>query len=162
MSPDNLFFDETREQSIIKANIVSSYFWAWAKVIIPAAKKRGGNRVAYIDLFAGPGRYKDGTKSTPLLVLERAIRDPEMREVLVTMFNDKDENNSRSLEQAISELPYIEQLKLGRPKRLSAIDRFLDSQCQSHFSDVRWRPIFKEKRFIQGCHLRATLIFTTL
>jgi hypothetical protein len=111
MSTDNLFFDETREQSIIKANIVSSYFWAWAKVIIPAEKKRGGSRVAYIDLFAGPGRYKDGTKSTPLLVLERAIRDPEMREVLVTMFNDKDENNSRSLELAISELPNIEKLK---------------------------------------------------
>ena len=28
MSTDNLFFDETREQSIIKAKIVSSYFWA--------------------------------------------------------------------------------------------------------------------------------------
>ena len=28
--------------------------------------KRGGKKIAYIDLFAGPGRYKDGTKSTPL------------------------------------------------------------------------------------------------
>jgi three-Cys-motif partner protein len=59
MSIDNRFFDENRVQSIIKASIVSSYFWAWAKVIISAQKKRmGGNRIAYIDLFSGPGRYK--------------------------------------------------------------------------------------------------------
>jgi hypothetical protein len=45
MSTDNLFFDETREQSIIKANIVSSYFWAWAKVIIPAEKRRQSRSV---------------------------------------------------------------------------------------------------------------------
>jgi three-Cys-motif partner protein len=136
MSTDNLFFDETREQSIIKAKIVSSYFWAWAKVIIPAEKKRGGNRVAYIDLFAGPGRYKDGTKSTPLLVLERAIRDPEMREVLVTMFNDKDENNSCSLEQAISELPHIEQLKYRPEVR----NKEVGQEIVAMFSQMRLIP----------------------
>src|SRR4029453_8870273 len=50
-------------------------------------------------------------------------------------------------------------VKVGRPNRLSAVDRFLDSNCQSRFSDVRWRHIFNEKRFIQGCELRAILIF---
>ena len=34
-----------------------------------------------------------------------------MRQMLVALFNDKDENNSRSLEQAINELPAIEKLK---------------------------------------------------
>ncbi len=56
---DNLFFEESREQSQIKFRIVAKYFWAWAKVIIPSAKNRGG-RIAYIDLFAGPGWYRDG------------------------------------------------------------------------------------------------------
>jgi HEAT repeat protein len=55
-----------------------------------------------------------------------------------------------------------EGVDLGRPNRLSAVDRFLDSKCQSRFSDVRWRHIFNEKRFIQGCELRAILISTTL
>jgi three-Cys-motif partner protein len=105
------FFDETTQQSMIKAKIVSDYFWAWAKVIIPRAKRSRRNRIAYIDLFAGPGRYKDGTKSTPLLVLEKAIQDPDMREMLVTIFNDKNEDNSYSLEQAINALPGIEKLK---------------------------------------------------
>ena len=63
----NSFFDEFHEQSQVKAAIVAKYFWAWAKVIIPSQKRRG-NKIAYIDLFAGPGRYKDGTRSTQLLI----------------------------------------------------------------------------------------------
>jgi three-Cys-motif partner protein len=104
------FFDESTEQSAVKTAIVSKYFWAWAKVIIPSAK-RGGDRIAYLDLFAGPGRYKDGTKSTPLLILEQAIRDPNMREMLVTIFNDKDERQVRDLERAINELPGVKTFK---------------------------------------------------
>ncbi len=104
------FFDESQDQSDVKRAIVSKYFWAWAKVIIPTAKKRS-NRIAYIDLFAGPGRYRDGTKSTPLLVLEKAIEDDDMQNMLVSIFNDKDEAHSRSLEKALTSLPGIENLK---------------------------------------------------
>ncbi|NMG09541.1 hypothetical protein DP117_22720 [Brasilonema sp. UFV-L1] len=35
------FFDESREQSLIKAEIVAKYFLSWAKIIIPQAKKEG-------------------------------------------------------------------------------------------------------------------------
>jgi len=104
------FFEESKEQSLVKSAIVSKYFWAWAKVIMSQVK-RGGKKIAYIDLFAGPGRYTDGTKSTPLLVLEQAINDPDMCQMLVTLFNDKDEDSSSSLERAIQELPGVERLK---------------------------------------------------
>ena len=107
---DNQFFDESREQSQIKARIVAKYFWAWAKVVIPSAKSRG-RRIAYIDLFAGPGRYEDGTLSTPLLVLRRAIEDHDMREMLVTLFNDRDAGNVGKLQSAIDSLLGIETLK---------------------------------------------------
>src|SRR5215510_13980976 len=103
------FFDESTDQSQVKTAIVSKYFWAWAHVIIPSAKKRG-TRLAYIDLFAGPGRYKDGTQSTPLLILEQALADADLSQMLVTMFNDLDSMNTRSLEHAIQELPGIEKL----------------------------------------------------
>jgi three-Cys-motif partner protein len=110
---DRKFFDEALEQSKVKAAIVSKYFWSWAKIIISVNKRRGEDRIAYIDLFAGPGRYKDGTKSTPLLILEKAIQDPDpdMRRMLVTHFNDYDAENVRSLESAINSLPGIETLK---------------------------------------------------
>src|SRR4051794_17520666 len=107
---DNSFFGTSREQSRVKTAIVSKYFWAWAKVVIPTAKKKD-NRIAYIDLFSGPGIYKDGTKSTPLLVLEKAAEDPDMRAMLVSVFNDIDAENAQSLESAIASTPNIDKLK---------------------------------------------------
>src|SRR5258708_16062462 len=107
---DKQFLAEIREQSQVKARIVSKYFWAWAKVVIPSTKQ-GGNGIAYIDLFGGPGRYEDGTISTPLLVLQRAIEDPDMRSMLVTVFNDKDAENVGKLRAAIEALPEIQTLK---------------------------------------------------
>ena len=44
-------------------------------------------------------------------MLVKAIQDPEMREMLVTVFNDKNEDHSDSLQQAINALPGIEKLK---------------------------------------------------
>ena len=55
MSSDE-FFKEAKEQSLVKTAIVSKYFWVWAKVIISTTKRYNG-KIAYIDLFAGPGRY---------------------------------------------------------------------------------------------------------
>jgi len=107
------FFDDQKEQSFVKSTIVSKYFWAWAKVItsVQDRYKKTDKRIAYIDLFAGPGRYEDNTKSTPLLVLEKAIADPQMAKRLVTFFNDKNLKNTLSLNQAIQELPGIGKLK---------------------------------------------------
>lgn len=111
MATDTSFFDESCEQSRVKSTIVAKYFDAWARVIIGAQnrhRQNKDNRIAYIDLFAGPGRYSDGTKSTPLLILEKAIQHDVMRERLVTIFNDRDESNTNSLQEAISHLSGID------------------------------------------------------
>lgn len=104
------FFDESREQSRIKTRIVAKYFWAWAKVIISAARGRE-HRIVYMDLFAGPGRYNDETPSTPVIVLQKAIEDPDLRERLVTIFNDKIPEFARSLQETIDAISGIETLK---------------------------------------------------
>jgi hypothetical protein len=52
-------------------------------------------------------------------------------------------------------------LGLGCPNRPLALDRFLDSQCQSRLSHAWWRSIFNEKGVIQVCQLRPIGIFTT-
>lgn len=115
----NAFFDEQKEQSLIKARIVEKYFWVWAKVVIPTVKRTASEpRIAYIDLFAGAGRYKDGSKSTPVKVLETAIADPDLRNMLVSIFNDADTENVNSLQQAIDLIPCVENLKY-RPQILN-------------------------------------------
>ncbi len=119
----------------MKAEIVAKYFWAWAKVIIPQAKNRA-EKIAYIDLFSGPGRYKDGSKSTPLLILERAIADPAMREMLVTIFNDIDSNNARSLQEAIDSLSGLYTLK-NRPV---VLNKEVGEEIIQAFEQIRQIP----------------------
>jgi three-Cys-motif partner protein len=102
------FFDEREDQSEVKARIVSKYFGIWAKIIAPKARTK---RIGYIDLFAGPGRYKDGSASTPLMVLQQAIADPQLRDSLVTFFNDEQPEHTNSLANEIKALPGIETLK---------------------------------------------------
>ncbi len=132
---DLSFFDESREQSQVKATIVAKYFWAWAKVVLPTAKKQGG-RIAYIDLFAGPGRYKDGTSSTPLKVLETAIADADLRESLLTLFNDKDAENISALKAAIESTPNVERLR-HRPQ---TINEEVGSEIVKQFKKMRMVP----------------------
>ena len=103
---DNSFYDKPTEQSQVKARIVEKYFWAWAKVVIPWAKK-GKNRIGYVDIFAGPGRYKDGTESTPLLVLEKAAQDEDIRNMLVSVLNDVNPDHAQNLQEAIDSSPMI-------------------------------------------------------
>jgi three-Cys-motif partner protein len=106
------FFDEQAEQSQVKAAIVTKYFWSWAKIITGYLKgARKDTRIAYIDLFAGPGRYGDGARSTPLLILEHAIADATFRDNLVAWFNDRDSENTSALVKVINELPGVETLK---------------------------------------------------
>ncbi|MDU0342421.1 three-Cys-motif partner protein TcmP [Bosea rubneri] len=104
------FFEEREDQSEVKARIVSKYFYAWANVILPSASAHN-SKIAYIDLFAGPGRYKDGAVSTPLMIVEKAIETPKLRDNLVTMFNDENPSHTKNLEGELGKLNNIRMLK---------------------------------------------------
>ncbi|RWX43975.1 three-Cys-motif partner protein [Candidatus Electrothrix aarhusensis] len=110
---ENSFFKEQKEQSLVKSIIVAKYFDVWSTVIISTQKRypQHSQKIAYIDLFAGPGRYNDGSQSTPLKILTNAIEKPDLCRRLVAIFNDKDEDNSKTLSKTIEEIPGIEKLK---------------------------------------------------
>lgn len=105
------FFKARREQSDIKSLIVKDYFPVWAKIILKSVQKSGGNKIAYIDLFSGPGKYDDGSESTPLLILKTAVSDQNLQNALVTIFNDKNRKYCESLKTNISVIPGIEKLR---------------------------------------------------
>jgi three-Cys-motif partner protein len=132
---DQSFFDETTSQSIVKSTIVGKYFTAWARVIKPTVKRRG-RRLAYIDLFSGPGRYEDGTKSTPVRVIESAIADPDLCDMLVTIFNDKDESNCALLQTALIEIDGIG--KLRYPPRI--LNTTVAEELVEQFSSMEFVP----------------------
>ena len=109
------FFQSQKPQSYVKARIVSNYFWIWAKVILSIMTKRKRlGPIHYLDLFCGPGRYGDGHPSTPLMILEKALRDPEISKHLRMTFNDEEKSLVDRLEQEIQQFPNIENLS-NRP-----------------------------------------------
>jgi three-Cys-motif partner protein len=99
------FFDEQTEQSAIKADIVVAYFAAWAAIMVRRSKT-----IAYLDLYAGPGRYGDANKSTPLLILEKTIATPNLRSSLKTVFNDADIGHVQRLRQEVASIEGIDAL----------------------------------------------------
>lgn len=105
------FFKESTEQSRIKTRIVSKYFSAWAQVMISATNRMRGDRIAFIDLFAGPGSYEDKVPSTPMRVLGAAAKNQTLREMLVTMFNDAEPKHVHLLEEDIAYIPGLEQFR---------------------------------------------------
>jgi three-Cys-motif partner protein len=113
--PDD-WFNKPTEQSKVKSTIVVKYFDAWANVMIGAAKKRHGiheytnSRLAYVDLLSGPGYYQDGTKSTPIRILEKAAEKDGTREMLVAIFNDIELDYTQKLTKAIESDPLIGKL----------------------------------------------------
>lgn len=102
------FFCSPREQSIVKTRIVIKYFKSWARIM--KSRSRDG-RLGYMDLFCGPGIFEDGTKSTPVEILELAIEDKSIGDKLVTIFNDKELEHIEALKSVIKSIPGIEQLK---------------------------------------------------
>ncbi|MDO9460655.1 MAG: three-Cys-motif partner protein TcmP [Alphaproteobacteria bacterium] len=135
--PSERFFDEQSEQSEVKTRIIEKYFYVWAKVIMPTAERQGG-RIAYIDLYAGPGRYKDGAESTPLLILRHAINDPKMSKMLDALFNDSDPINATKLQSEIDALPGIENLK-NKPR---VICGKVNDSAAEYFNNTRLNPSF--------------------
>lgn len=131
------FFDERTDQSEVKARIVQKYFYAWAQVIMPTAEKHGG-RIAYIDLYAGPGRYRDGAASTPLLVLQHATNHPKMSQMLIAVFNDSDHSKTATLQSEIDKLPGIGKL---RHKPVVSCGE-IDEGAEKYFSETRLVPSF--------------------
>lgn len=97
------FFESQKDQSKIKTEILTKYFYAWSKIM-----RARSNKIAYIDLFSGPGKYEDGQPSTPLIILEKTIQDEELLSSLVTVFNDANGEHAKELRKNILELDGIE------------------------------------------------------
>jgi three-Cys-motif partner protein len=128
---ENGFFTKARPASRVKARIVAKYLPAWANVMDSHARK-----MCYIDLFAGPGRYEDGTPSTPLLVLSEAISDHSLCEKLQVILNDADEANVAALRQAILGIEGVKDLKHEPQVSCSEVNEEVAKQ----FHEVRIVP----------------------
>jgi three-Cys-motif partner protein len=130
------FYNTQSDQSRVKSKIVSDYFAAWATVINSVQNRdyNPSKRMQYIDLYSGPGYFKDGNKSTPILILETIIGKKELSEQMFMLFNDSDAEHIKQLESEITQLKGYSNLK-NKPL-------FFNQEINEDFTLV-----FKDKRF---------------
>lgn len=127
------FFDQQREASAIKSEIVSKYFSAWARII--GARS---NKIGYIDLFSGPGCYDDGTESTPMIILKKALSLPGIADKFVAIFNDASETNTNILKSCINDIPGIEAIS----PRISISTKPVDRAIADEINKISLIPVF--------------------
>lgn len=132
------FFDERTDESEVKARIIEKYFNAWGNIVLGTAQRFGEGRIGYIDLYAGPGRYRDGSASTPLLILEKVIAQPKFHDCFVSYFNDGKSDHSATLQDEIAKLPGIHLLK-HKPTVTSGA---VDAEAAKYFQSTRLIPTF--------------------
>lgn len=101
----NFDFEKQREQSAIKTEIVTKYFNAWANILAARYSK-----IAYIDLFAGPGIYDDGSKSTPIIIVESILNNPKFAKRTLLYFNERETAYFERLKQNVNSVPNISSL----------------------------------------------------
>ncbi len=119
---DEDFYDDQSAASQIKTRIVTKYFAAWSKIMIANLKRFGGKHIAYIDLYCGPGRYRSGAPSTPVLVLTEVVKNPDLNKALVAIFNDKEREHIDALEKNIAAIPDIDKLSVKPQLMCSEVD----------------------------------------
>ncbi|MCH7534917.1 MAG: three-Cys-motif partner protein TcmP [Bacteroidetes bacterium] len=82
---ENQFYESQTPSSLIKAKIVAEYFPKYCRILLKTTQPE----IRYLDLFAGPGKYDDGSHSTPLLLSKTCADDASLSQKVHLFFNDK-------------------------------------------------------------------------
>lgn len=77
LEPGTPFFVSKKAAAVLKHGILSRYIKPWAAKVGSTAEDK---RVVYVDGYAGPGKYEDGTAGSPALILDTA-RDMPYRSI---------------------------------------------------------------------------------
>src|SRR5438128_9842841 len=106
MSTEN-FFDHQTPESHVKTGIVTDFVAAWINIV----GARASGPLAYMELFAGPGIFDDGTKSTPILVAEHVLSDDNRRQRVRLVLNEKEGTFADRLKTNVESLAGYELLR---------------------------------------------------
>lgn len=96
---ERTFFVSKKAAAVLKHGVLKQY-------VLPFASKVGsmsaGGRVVYVDGYAGPGRYADGTEGSPVLILDEAKTIAAYRS-LECHFVEKSRSDAQRLRAVVAE-----------------------------------------------------------
>ncbi len=102
------FFEKQTPESRVKTDIVFTHFAAWLN-IIGSSTQRQPTKLAYMELFAGPGLFEDGNKSTPIRVVEHVVQSPFANRVQIVL-NEMEEAYADALHRNVTSIEGFEKL----------------------------------------------------
>ena len=115
MPANEAFFARRKPAAAFKHGILSSYSTVFAQ----KAGSVTGGKVVFLDGYAGPGRYDDGTEGSPVLFLRAARRNSQRK--ILTLFVERDPGRCARLRQVLDEIdPTHAVLRWVREGELSA------------------------------------------
>ena len=110
-----------------------------------------------------PASDSDGRKGCEVYIRLCTISESEETDNVTVFVGYELAENDENLGTANS-LQEVEIFKpgLGCLNRLSSVDQFLDSRCQSRFSSAWWRRLFKASASRRTCELRPRVLFVSV
>lgn len=99
------FHKEKSANSKLKTAIVVEYYKRWVEIMFHAASRASVEpHFAYIDLFAGKGKYSDGSYSTALEVIDYVMKHRRQYRAVETIFNDIHKKSIQSLSKCVDDV----------------------------------------------------------
>ena len=98
-------FNEQTDRSAVKTRIVTKYFGTWAGII------SRNEKMFYIDLFSGQGKFDDGKESTPIEVVKIISGNPDFKRKIQCYFNEGDETRCKKLKEYLSQFDDIKSFR---------------------------------------------------
>jgi len=115
------FFDEPQGAAVFKHAILGRYLPTFATKV---GRFSSGHRVAYLDGYAGPGTYEDGTPGSPALALETAKHLAAIRDVHCYLVEENASQFAR-LEAMVAESGLADRAHVRRGDVSSYLDDLL-------------------------------------
>jgi three-Cys-motif partner protein len=141
---DDEFFSEKREWSKIKDKVLGSYMPPYLEKV-----KRLGKRIILVDAFAGPGKFKDGSAGSPLILNQLAKKHATGQCLLILINKRKGHHNSLSL---LLQKPIEE----GQVKTINGDSIELLNQLQGILSDETLL-LYLDPFGLKGCDFNTIL-----
>ena len=109
MTASSDFFGQRNPQAVLKHGVLTRY----AHYFAGRAGSATGGRVAFVDGYAGEGRYEDGNPGSPLLLASQANRVESLGRDVKLAFVEQDDARRLRLSNTLSENQVVPDQLLG-------------------------------------------------
>ena len=111
MPASDRFFEQKNAQAVLKHGLLARYAYYFSG----RAGHATGGRIAFIDGYAGEGRYKDGSPGSPLLLASQAERALMIKRDTKLACVEPNRQRRERLRRALAESGVIPDVVLSRP-----------------------------------------------